>query len=258
MNRLGPVLASLLILAMPLVAQDADNKGPQADPKAQALQDIADALQAQNAAKAAQLFEHVEALAPKIVAKDSAAMDEVVAALAGCIKKARRDNPQVAILAVETLGDLHVEGSSKVIAPLLRPPSKVKDADMALYLAAIEAAGEIHDPATFGALQKLLKHNSTTIAVAGAKALAGYRALPREERLKLIDKLAKDLATIESKAVKARGDEQRSHYRTLMSHLRATLSKLAASSAATTAKEWKVWARAEQSKARKRKLTKGP
>ena len=254
MNRLGPVLASLLMLAMPLAAQDAEEKAPQPDPKAQALQDIADALQAQDAAKARELFDHLETLAPRIVAKDPSDMDEVVAALGGCIKKTVRRSPQVAVLAVETLGDLQVAGSSRLIAPLLRPPSKVKEADLPLYLAAIEAAGEIHDPATFGALQKLLKHKSITIAVAAAKALAGYRALDHDSRLKLIDKLAKDLATIETKSVKARGDEQLDHYRTLMSHLRASLSKLAASSAATTAKEWRVWVRTEQRKQRKRKL----
>lgn len=238
-------LLALCAMAFPALAEDADT----------ALKEIASALAEENVAKARALLESAEARAAKL--EDDAKLGQIIEAYGHCIKKTQKHNPLVAVAAVESVGDLAVPGSSKVIRPLLRVPSRVPEAQRYLHVTAIAATGEIHDPNTLPDLERLVKHKDTGIAVAATKSLVGYKGMKREDRLKLLGRLSKTLASFEKHAVRARKDEQRDHYNELLSHLRSTMTKLAASSTATTAKEWQAWIKEELKKERTRRLQDG-
>ena len=244
MDRLQSSLAvaALLLIALTgtVAAQDA---APKADPVAEALKDIADAISATSAKEARARIERAEAIAAKL---DSKQVGAVVDALAGCIQKTKRKHPETAVAAIETLGDLRVAGSSDAFKSLLRVPSKLTDRNRALHLAAIESAGEIADPARLKDLHKLVKHKQKDVAIAACKALSGYAGMkPRLDRLKFVALLAQNLAAFEKTAAKTRSDEKREHANAVMMQVRVTMGRLAPGGSATTASEWQPWLRDE-------------
>ncbi|MHC4958250.1 MAG: HEAT repeat domain-containing protein [Planctomycetota bacterium] len=251
------MLIVLLMLAAPLLAQEAAKEVSQPDPVAAAVAEIEAASKSHDLAKSKAACEQAEAIAKKLDAsKDREQLEALAAAVGVCIKKNQKKHPDVTLVAMETLGDLHVDGSSKLLGSLLKPPSKIPEGSERIYLAAIGVAGEIHDAAAVQPLLKLLRHKNSDIAVASAKAFAGYRPAPRTDRLALVGKLNKELAGFERKHAKSKKFEQRDSYGRLVTYLRASMTKLAVTSTATTSGEWGNWVKAEVKKERANKNVK--
>jgi len=153
----------------------------------------------------------------------------------------RHKDPRVALACVRTLGKFHCPGSSHCLAPLLAPPRKVKDDWLPVHLAAIEVAGSLHESGSVPALEKLVQHDSQSIALASCAAMAKYKQTEARVRLDLIRRLANQLGRLERKKVK--GEFAATELRQLRQALRDCLRVLTNDESLESAADARKWLR---------------
>jgi hypothetical protein len=211
-----------------------------ADPLKEAVKQVKAAIGKGDLAAAKAAFARAEALRSNYDDKKFAPLVQAIA------KGAMHKDSQLALAAVETIGKLRNEGSAKLLNGLLRPPAKGKDEKMALHLAAIRAAGLIHDPGSLKALEKLVVEPRATIGSAAAEALRGYKALDDKPRLSLMKRLCTILDRLEKKVAKTKDPVSRAGPEKVRAALVETLEQLSSGASAKTAAEWKKWIKEAQ------------
>jgi HEAT repeat protein len=111
----------------------------------------------------------------------------------------KHKDPTIASVSARTLAQMRVPGSSGYLNSRLAVPAKVGATYWDVHLAAIRAAGELHEPASITPLLKLVEHPKLDMAVAAAAALGQYGALVPDERVKLIGRVGNKLGKFEKK-----------------------------------------------------------
>ena len=120
--------------------------------------------------------------------------------------------PAIAKACATGLGKLKIAGSGKMLARLIAPRGKVTDERVAVHVAAIEAAGRIHDRCSVPALEKLLRHPRIELATAAGRAFGGYRWIDDEPRFALGRKLARAIGALEARIRTTRDEVKRKHF----------------------------------------------
>jgi len=169
---------------------------------------------------------------------DDETLDPVVDAIGRGVK---HDDKTIARLSIDALKRMHAKGSARWIAPLLRVPRTPERADRPLHIAAIEAAGVIHDRRSAPALRRLIHHDDRQVAVAAATALAGYRSIDRKPRIALVRRLAVELSRLERRRPRSVTEEE--HRDAVRAALVETLVELTRDEDVATAKDARKWAR---------------
>lgn len=164
--------------------------------------------------------------------------EPIVRALGDVVK---HENEEIALLAIEALGEFKNRGSGRYLADYVKAPKTVYLKEMPLYVAAIKAAGSIHDHETLDDLEKLLGHEQTRIGVAAAEALAHYRVLDRKPRLVLIRRLATGLERLEQAEAKAETGKRKKHFGQVRVALRDTLRQMTFRRKLETAADVRRW-----------------
>ena len=240
--RVGRWSLALCLVAAPVVAQDATKGDTKPDELVTTIKSIEESVQRGDVAAAQVAFAKAVAL------KGSDKRD--VARLARAVGKGvKHKNPQLVIVSMAALGQIESPGSSTLLGKYMKPPRTLPDeeSEAALYLTAVQVAGQIHDAPAQGRLVGLLNHRSEEVGKTAAKALANYRVLEPKERMKLIKRLVKVLESFEKKLARARVDEETRHrVQTVRGHLITTVGTISRHRAAITANDWKRWLRAEQ------------
>jgi hypothetical protein len=213
----------------------------QVDPVDAAVAKLAAASKASDLVLAKAALDEAKALATRLEFPEPRAT--LAEAVGACIRQNARRSPGVTLLALDALGEMGVDGSTKLLGSLLRPPAKMQPGFDRVYLDAIRVVGELHEPVGVRPLLKLLRHKNTDVAVAAANALAGYAAEPAAERLALLGKLNRELGSFERKYRRSKQFDQRDAANRVKTHLRAAMSRIAKESAATTSAEWSKWLR---------------
>jgi hypothetical protein len=157
----------------------------------------------------------------------------------------KHENEEIALMAIEALGEFKNHGSGRYLADFLKAPKTVYLAQMPLYEAAIKAAGSIHDLESLSPIEKLLGHEQTRIGVAAAGALAYYRILDRKPRLVLIKRLANELERLEKAEAKAEEEKLKEHFGAVRVALRDTLRKMTFRRKLETAADVRRWLKEE-------------
>ncbi|MHC4970900.1 MAG: HEAT repeat domain-containing protein [Planctomycetota bacterium] len=121
----------------------------------------------------------------------------------------KHKDPTIASVAARTLALMRVPGSSGYLTCRLAVPAKVGATYWDVHLAAIRAAGELHERESISPLLKLVEHPKLDMAVAATAALGQYAALVPKERLKLIQRVAGKLGKFEKKKPKKMQDQIR-------------------------------------------------
>jgi len=169
---------------------------------------------------------------------DDETLDPVVDAIGRGVK---HDDKTIARLSIDALKRLRVSGSARWIAPLLRVPKTPDRADRPLHVAAIEAAGAIHDRRSAPALKRLIHHDDRQIAVTAATALRGYRTIDRKPRIALVRRLAVELSRLERQRPRSTTDEE--HRDAVRKALVETLVELTRDDDLETASDARAWAK---------------
>lgn len=234
----GSVVASMLLVALGAAVATAED-----DLKATTEQ-VKEAIGKGDTAAAKAAFEKAIQLKAGNDAKKLAPLVKEIG------KGVTHKDAALATSAAVTLGTLGVPGSSKSLAPLLNPPPKPASDRLTVHLAGIKSAGEIHDPETLKALEKLLDHPHGDIAAAGAEAFGGYKDIEEKQRMALLKKLVGSLAKIEKRCEKAKDEEERAAAEKVRDALTAAMNALSRTEGAKTADEWEEWIK-EQAKAGK-------
>lgn len=121
----------------------------------------------------------------------------------------KHEEPTIASACIRTLVEMRVPGSSRHLNPMLAVPKKVGSTYWDVHLAAIGAAGELHEPGSVSPLLKLVEHPQADMAVAAVEALGRYEVAVPKERKKLVQKIANALAKFEKKKPKGTLDRIR-------------------------------------------------
>jgi hypothetical protein len=167
--------------------------------------------------------------------------DKKYAAVAKAVAKGfGHKQPDIAIEAVTVFGQLNVKGSSKSLGKLLSPPAKIPDAKLPLHIAAIRAAGAIHETATLKTLEKTLTHPHPKIGATAAEALTAYRSLDEKPRYALAKRLLKTLAGLEKKAASSK-EQEKAAAEPVRAALVETLRGLTGESDLNTAAHFEKW-----------------
>ncbi len=234
-----------LCLAAPLLADEAKP------------QSVADIVRQMKAAVKARDLEAAKAAFASAQAHKQHAKSAVrlASAIGSCIKSSHKKQSSFAIAAMESLGELQAPGSARQLLFLLKAPKRVAYERVGLHLVAIRVAGKLHDASSMPTLEKLLNHGSTELAVAASGALAEYRLLETQPRIKLIERLVRVLSGYEKKRARIKTHDRRNHYDKVSGYLIACLSNLSDNPVATTASDWAIWLKSE--KKRQRELNTG-
>jgi len=121
----------------------------------------------------------------------------------------KHENPTIALASIRTLVEMRVPGSSRYLNPRLAVPTKVGSTYWDVHLAAIRAAGELHEPGSISRLLKLVEHPKADMGAGAAEALGQYGSLVPKDRKKLIRSVANALAKLEKKKPKGMQDQDR-------------------------------------------------
>ena len=121
----------------------------------------------------------------------------------------KHKDPTISTVSIRALAQMRVPGSSGYLAYRLAVPSRVSATYWDTHLAAIRAAGEIHERESISPLLKLVDHPKLDMAVTAAVALGKYAALGPKERLKLIRRVADALGRFEKKKPRKTQDQIR-------------------------------------------------
>jgi uncharacterized protein with von Willebrand factor type A (vWA) domain len=151
----------------------------------------------------------------------------------------RHKDARIALTCVRTLGKFNCPQTPRCIAPLLSPPRKVKDQWLPVHLAAIEIAGQMHQPRSVPPLEKLIHHESQILARAACDAFAGYKVAPAEEKQDVVRRLATQFGRLERK--KAKGAQAATELRRLREALRDSLRVLTGVKDLETSTEAREW-----------------
>jgi len=234
--------ASRTLTILGLMAAAVFAKPKEEDPVKGLVKEIQSAVGKGDAAAARAAFERAVKMRP---GHDDKKFQPVAKAVA---KAAGHKDADLAKGAVETLGKLKVKGSAKLLGRLLSPPAKVADDRAEIYMAAIKAAGEIHDDASMKTLEKLVLHRNAGFAVAGAEALAGYTYLDPKPRTAMLGRLVKTLGQLEKSAARAKDEEDKASVARVRGALLGSMNVLARKDGLATAAEWSKWLKEEAKK----------
>lgn len=233
MNRKYPVF--LLAAVVALAALPAAAKEKQVDALKETIDQIKSAVGKGDVAAAHAAFARAVSIRgsyePKKLAPLAAAIGKGVG----------HKSQEIALAAVETLGQLKLEGTSKQLGKLLAPPAKVSEDKVGIHVAAIKAAGEIHDGQSLKALEKLLEHPHGAVAAAGAEAFAGYRNMEEKPRLSLVKKLVGSLDKLDKRIEKEKDETKRGDVEKVRDALNTALAALSRNETAKTVDEWEAW-----------------
>jgi HEAT repeat protein len=153
----------------------------------------------------------------------------------------KHEEPTIALASIRTLAEMQVPGSSRYLKPRLAVPTKLGATYWDVHLAAIRAAGELHERESISPLLKLVEHPKADMALAAAEALGQYRGLVPKERKKLIRRVADKLGRLETKKPKGILD------RTRIDRVKKTLIEcvwsLTGDRTLASAREVRVWLR---------------
>ncbi|MHC4339928.1 MAG: hypothetical protein ACYSX0_06915, partial [Planctomycetota bacterium] len=120
-----------------------------------------------------------------------------------------------------------------------------------LHLAAIAAAGAIHDPDSLKTIEKLLEHPNEEIAVAAAVALERYRALSTKLKLSGMKRLVKALEGFDRKISKTKNNEEKARFEKVRATLNESLAKISAEQGITAPADWRAWIKKAEKEERK-------
>jgi HEAT repeat protein len=178
-------------------------RGAEPDPLELVVQDLKEALKQDDSIAAANALAKASEVRWKYE-------DEKLEPLLNLVGAAiKHKDPTIASVATRTLAQMRVPGSSSYLSCRLAVPDKVGATYWDVHLAAIQAAGELHERESISPLLKLVEHPKLDMAVAAAVALGRYAALVPKERLKLIRRVASTLGRFEKKRPKKMQDQIR-------------------------------------------------
>ncbi|MHC4953170.1 MAG: hypothetical protein ACYTGZ_04715 [Planctomycetota bacterium] len=236
---LTAVLLCVALPAAPAVAKGSGKGKAKTEKKADVLKEtvkqINEALSKKDATAAKAAFARAKGIQPNYESKK---LGPVVNAIG---KGVAHKDPVIALAAVDTLGAMRVKGSSKSLGKLISPPAKVTLDRVLLHVAAIAAAGLIHDKESQKPLAKAMLHTNKEIAVAAANAFAGFGSIDPKPRKALMKSLIKALGDLEKKAKSGRKEEDKERAKAVAEALNNSLAALAGSKGPTTSKEWSAW-----------------
>ena len=218
------------------LADKKEKKGPQALPAVVA--EVQAAIKAADTMALAEACKRAHDLRADVSAEQ---YEPLVRAFA---KGAKHKQGGVALLCIKAIGESEYPGASRYVQFLLSPPKNPKENRYRLHLAAIAAAGSLHETASLRSLENLVQHPTTELAVASTKALARYSVVERKTRLGLIRRLADSLGRLEAKRAKTAVAKQ--HVATVRESLRDCLRKLTSELSIETAADARKWLRKEQ------------
>lgn len=176
-------------------------RGAEPDPLEQVVRDLKTAMRKDDSVAAAKALAQAAELRWKV---EDDKLEPLVQVVGAGIK--HRD-PTIASVSIRTLAQMRIPGSAGYLDCRLAVPDKVGATYWDVHLAAIRAAGELHERESISPLLKLVEHPKLDMAVAAAGALGRYGALVPKERLKLIRRVANKLGKFEKK--KPRGMQER-------------------------------------------------
>jgi len=153
----------------------------------------------------------------------------------------KHKDPTIASVSIRTLAQMRVPGSSSYLNCRLAVPQKVGATYWDTHLAAIQAAGEIHERESISRLLKLVEHPKLDMAVAAATALGRYAAFAPKERMKLIQRVAGTLAKFEKK--KPRKMQDKIHVEKVTKALIDCVRKLTRNGDLASASDVRTWLR---------------
>ena len=209
------------------------------------VKDLNQAISKGNYIAVSNACESLKEMQPQFATK---VFDKPVQTLA---KGIRHRDMSIAVVCVKTLGRLRHPGSARYLSSLLAVPRKVKAERWGLHLAALEAAGAIHDMSVVAKIEKTLGHAKTDFAVAAAKAFAGYAGNKPMERATLVGRMADSLGRLEKKKASKPADNIRLAVvkQTLLDSIRTVAGKTDLADADTA----RVWAREEKQRLKDKK-----
>ncbi len=176
-------------------------RGAEPDPLEQVTQDLKTALRNDDSVAVANVLARAVEVRWKV---QDDKLDELLQLVGAGIK---HKDPAIASVSIRTLAEMRVPGSAGYLDCRLAVPDKVGATYWDVHLAAIRAAGELHERESISPLLKLVEHPKLDMAVAAAGALGRYGALVPKERMKLIQRVANKLGKFEKK--KPRGMQDR-------------------------------------------------
>lgn len=153
----------------------------------------------------------------------------------------KHDEPTIASACIRALVEMRVPGSSRYLKPRLAVPKKVGSTYWDVHLAAIAAAGELHEPESVSPLFKLVEHPQADMAVAAAKALGRYEVVVPKQRKKLIQRIANALAKFEK--AKPKGTLDRTRIERVTKALVECAQSLTGDHKLENSREVRVWLR---------------
>jgi hypothetical protein len=238
MSRLSLILATLLVTTV--AAQ-----GKKGDPVKDTVKAINAALGKSDATAATAAFDTAKKLSEEVEARKFGPVVKAVG------KGVDHKDEKIATAAIKTLAAMRKPGSAKYLAKRLKVPAKPNATQLTLCKTALEAAGELHDPAQLKTLEKMVTHGNREVGTAAATALAGYKSLDVKPLLSLIGRLVPVLAKLEKASAAAKGDEAKAAANSVKAALLATLQTLSSGATATTSKEWTDWLKDAKKRAKK-------
>lgn len=193
------IARGLMVIGILLAAA----RGAEPDPLEQVVQDLKTALRENDSIAAANALAQAADVRWKV---EDERLEPLLHVIGAGIK--HRD-PTIASVAIRTLAQIRVPGSAGYLRCRLAVPDSVGATYWDVHLAAIRAAGELHERDSISPLLKLVEHPKLDMAVAAAGALGQYGALVPKERLKLIRRVAGKLGKFEKKKPKGMQDSIR-------------------------------------------------
>ena len=210
-------------------------RGEEPDPLAEVCQEIKAALKEGDSIAAANALAKATELRWKY---EDEKLEPLLSVVGAGIK---HKDPTIASVSIRTLAQMRVPGSSSYLNCRLAVPQNVGATYWEAHLAAIQAAGEIHERESISPLLKLIEHPKLDMAVAAATALGRYAALAPKERMKLIRRVAGALAKFEKK--KPRKMQDQIHVERVTKALIDCVRKLTRNADLASASDVRAWLR---------------
>jgi HEAT repeat protein len=153
----------------------------------------------------------------------------------------KHEDAIIASASIRTLVEMQVPGSSRYLNSRLAVPNKVGAMYWEVHLAAIRAAGELHELGSVSRLLKLVEHPKADMGAAAAEALGQYRSLVPKERKKLIRSVANALAKLEKK--KPKGVQDKTRIERVTKTLIESVRSLSGDRKLATSRDVRLWLR---------------
>jgi hypothetical protein len=163
----------------------------------------------------------------------------------------QHSDTNIAVAAIRTLAEMAVPGTTKYLAPLLKPPADVAIGRRKVYFAAITAVGDLHEPQAIPLLEKLIQHPDREFAVAGAETLKRYKYAEDRALLNLVQRLAGTLEKLDNdlrEAKKQRHKAKQKHCEALKDAVLDTLRTLTEKENYKEPRQFRNWVKQQRKK----------